>query len=268
MTMQPPTSPRTTIGVLGGKGMLGSDLVEFLSTRFDTIPIDRDNYEDSRSQVYDVLINANGNSRRFWANQNPVEDFEMSTLSVYKSIFDFDFKKYIYISSSDVYPDHSSPSVTSESAEIGHAELSPYGFHKYLSECVLKNRVEDYLILRCSMILGTSLRKGPLYDILANKPLYITLESRLQMITTHEIAAIIEALLEKNLSRETFNIGGKGVFEMSKISSYIKMPISVGEEAETQVYEMNVAKLDMLHSVKTSKEYLEDFIAHHGKEIQ
>ena len=55
---------------------------------------------------------------------------------------------------------------------------------------------------------------------------------------------------------------------MSKISSYIKMPISVGEEAETQVYEMNVAKLDMLHSVKTSKEYLEDFIAHHGKEIQ
>ena len=88
------------------------------------------------------------------------------------------------------------------------------------------------------------------------------------MITTHEIAAIIEALLEKNLSRETFNIGGRGVFEMSKISSYIKMPISVGEEAETQVYEMNVAKLDMLHSVKTSKEYLEDFIAHHGKEIQ
>ena len=85
------------IAVLGGRGMLGSDLVKFLGEFYKVIAIDKENYSQYLGKSFDVLINANGNSRKFWADQNLFLDFEASTISVYKSLFDFKFKKYIYI---------------------------------------------------------------------------------------------------------------------------------------------------------------------------
>ena len=86
------------IAILGGSGMLGADLVKYLSKAKEVVSITRENYEDIKNSgaEYDVLINANGNSKRFWANQNPVEDFDKSTRSVYLSLFDFKAKLYIY----------------------------------------------------------------------------------------------------------------------------------------------------------------------------
>ena len=68
------TSPKT-IGILGGTGMLGSDLVTILKKYFKVVPITKLNYSKCVGKSFDILINANGNSRRYWANQNPVEDF-------------------------------------------------------------------------------------------------------------------------------------------------------------------------------------------------
>src|SRR5262245_31827752 len=96
-----------SIGILGGGGMLGSDLAEYFKARgHHVVAIDRDNYSTQRGAQFDILINANGNSRRFWANEHPLEDFEASTVSVYRSLVDFTFNFYIYISSSDVYERH------------------------------------------------------------------------------------------------------------------------------------------------------------------
>ncbi len=107
--MQKQLSINNSIGILGANGNLGSDLARFLGDKFNVSSITKENYNDTRGKVFDVLVNANGNSRRFWANQNVLGDFSASTVSVYNSLFDFGFKKYIYISSSDVYEDHSSP---------------------------------------------------------------------------------------------------------------------------------------------------------------
>ena len=71
-----------TLAVIGGSGTLGSDLVQYFSTKFVVISINRGNYRDQIGKLFDVVINANGNSKRFWANQNPVEDFFASSASV------------------------------------------------------------------------------------------------------------------------------------------------------------------------------------------
>lgn len=251
-----------SLAIIGSRGMVGSDLTRYLKPYFkNTTEIDRENYNRYRGQRFDVVINANGNSNKPWANDHILEDFSASTTSVYQSLFDFSCKTYIYISSSDVYPDHTSKKATKESATIDPEKLSTYGFHKYLSECIVKNFIKNYIILRCPMILGTRLKKGPIYDILHNAPLFVTPESAFQMITTNQLAQIIYFLLAHNKTREIFNVGGRSRVQFTKISKYLQKPVIFPKSGgETVNYETNVSKLNKIYHLKTSDEYLQDFL--------
>lgn len=253
------------IAIIGGNGVLGSDLVRHLGPFFSITSITRDNYDKFAGLRFDAVINANGNSRRYWANQNPKDDFFASTVSVYKSIFDFLCEKYIYISSPDVYENHASIDSTRENQEINPQNLQSYGFHKYLSELIVKKHKEKFIILRSSMVLGMNLKKGPIYDIMHDSPVFVTSQTRLQLITTSAISEIIKILLDKEVINQIINMGGIGTFEFSETDEYFHKKIKTSPQAETQLYEMNVEKLKTLYSgLKTSKEYLKDFLAFHS----
>ncbi|TSC88406.1 MAG: NAD-dependent epimerase/dehydratase [Microgenomates group bacterium Gr01-1014_16] len=250
-----------TLAVIGGSGMLGSDLVQYFSTKFLVTPINKDNYQAQIGKFFDIVINANGNSKRFWANQNPVEDFLASSVSVIKSIFDFPCDVYIYISSPDVYENHTGPKYTNESVQIDPKKLEAYGFHKHLAELIVKKYKEKFLILRSSMLLGKKLKKGPIYDVIKDNPLYITLNSKLQLITTFAIAEVIEILLNKSVKNEVFNVGGEGAFSFLNARKIFKKKIQVMPDAKRQLYEMDTKKLRRLYpSLKTSEEYLCEYL--------
>lgn len=248
------------LAIIGGNGMLGADLVKYFSQAFSVTSISKDNYSEHVNKEFDIVINANGNSKRFWANNNILEDFAISTVSVYKSIFDFKHSIYIYISSSDVYENHSATEYTNEDLLINSANLSPYGLHKYLSELIVKNHVNNYIILRCSMILGQRLKKGPIYDILQGKNLYITKNSYLQMITSEEIADIISFLLHKKNKKITFNVGGKGRVFFEDVNKFFSSQVMFDSKAQLQEYEMNVSKLASMYPLKTSQDYLKEYL--------
>lgn len=251
---------KKTLAVLGGGGMLGSDLVRFLQFPFDVVSISRENYHQYIGNRFDIFINANGNSRRFWALEHPQEDFEASTISTYRSIFDFKTDMYIYISSSDVYTTPSDKILTKETVEIVPQDLNHYGFHKYLSELIIKHFCPKYLILRSSMILGTSLKKGPFFDILSDKELFIKLNSKIQLITTEEIGNIIEFLIKKGVGNCTINIGGVGSFDFKNIKKYFQNKLAVAKEANIQHYDMNVDYLSSKYPLKRSEEYLQAWL--------
>lgn len=249
------------IAVLGGNGFLGSDLVHFLSDNFEVTSVTRDNYQECIAEDFDVFINANGNSKRFWALQNVFQDFEASTISVYKTMLDFQFKKYVYISSVDVYPNHSSLSKTREDQVIRIVNQNAYGFHKHLSEQIVQKHVANWIILRSSMILGKKMNKGPFYDILNCNPIFVTLDSKLQLITTNAIAQIIMTLISKNTTCETFNLGGLGAFPLSRARKYFDNKIQISPKAQKQIYQMDVNKIAKLYpQLKTSEQYLQEFL--------
>lgn len=250
-----------TLAVIGSNGMLGSDLVRYFREHFQLTAIHKKNYDSHIGESFDILINANGNSKRFWANKNPQDDFLASTVSVYRSIFDFPCDTYIYICSPDVYENHTGPEYTKESQKIDPKNLQPYGFNKYLSELIVKKHKKKFLILRCSMMLGAGLKKGPFHDIVHNNPLFVTSETRLQLITTHAIAEIIKRLLDKHVLNTVLNVGGMGTFAFAKINEYFNSNIHVLSDAQRQIYEMSVEKVKHLYpSLKTSEEYLRDFL--------
>ena len=213
-----------SLAIIGTSGMVGSDLLKYLKSRYKITGIDKKNYKEYVGKKFDIVINANGNSNKVWAMENVLEDFQASTTSVYKSLFDFPCKTYVYISSADVYHDHSNKKTTSESQTVKVENLSSYGFHKYLSECIVRNFSKQYIILRCPMILGTKLKKGPIYDILSNSRLFVASGSSFQMITAAELSKIISFLLDRNVSREVFNIGGRGKVSLKEIVKHLKTP--------------------------------------------
>lgn len=250
-----------TLAVVGGRGMVGSDLTYYLRSNFENVTgIDKKNYDQYKGRHFDIVINANGNSNKIWAENNALSDFAASTTSVYTSLLDFPCKTYVYISSADVYPNHTNKKVTNESRTIGVESLSSYGFHKYLSECIIKNFTKNYIILRCPMILGTNLKKGPIYDILNNSPLFISVDSAFQMIATKELAQIISFLLDRNKTREVFNVGGRGTVIFREIDKYMHKSITFPKDGKTHTYEMDISKLQRIYPLKTSGEYLQDFI--------
>ena len=230
------------LAVIGSNGTLGSDLVRYFRDKFIVTEINRENYSTHVGKSFDILINANGNSKRFWANQNQLEDFFVSTVSVYRSVFDFHFDTYIYISSSDVYENHAGPESTRENINIDPKNLEPYGFHKFISEIIVKRNCPKFMILRCSMMLGNKLKKGPIYDILHAKPLFIDPESRIQLITTKAVAEIIQKLLENNLTNQTLNVGGSGIFLFKGLSKYFNK-VKFHRNTQLQIYEMNVNEI-------------------------
>lgn len=238
--------------------MLGSDLVTYLSKSYEVTGISKENYSKHVGTSFDVVINANGNSKRFWANEHPYEDFIASTESVYKSIFDFPTKLYIYISSSDVYPNHANAPF--EDARIESKKLSSYGFHKFLSEIIVRRLTKNYLILRSSMMLGRKLKKGPFFDIVHHQPLFISKKSKLQLITTKAISEIIDLLITNNIKNEIFNMGGKGVLAFENVHTYFKTTVHFQKNTQLQRYEVNTKKLGKMYPLKTSEEYLKDYL--------
>lgn len=261
MNTPSPTEGRLTVALLGGRGMLGSDLVRLLGRRYEVEAIDLDNYDSYRGRNYDVMVNANRNSKRFWANEHPAEDFEASTGSVMRSLFDFEYQTYVYISSPDIYEDPTSPATTLEHVPGGMSALSPYGFHKHLSEELVRRYAKNFLILRSAALLGTRLAKGVVFDIVQGRELYVTPDSRLQFITTDAVADIIETLLQEKSTGEVFNAGGVGIVTPERVAALAGKPVRVREDAEPQRYEMNTEKIRGVYgALRTSEEYVATFL--------
>ena len=78
------------IYILGGEGFVGSAYARLLRELDEPfIVVTRANYGSLRGSACSVLINANGNSRKFLATRDPLRDFDASVRSVAASLEDF-----------------------------------------------------------------------------------------------------------------------------------------------------------------------------------
>lgn len=205
------------IFVLGANGFLGSSITEYLdSINAKFKPITRDNYENFKNKKCDILINANGNSKKYLANEDRALDFELSVSSVSRSLNDFKFNKYIYLSSSDIYPvvKHTT---TNEDEPLDILKQSNYGFHKYLAELLVKKYSQKWLIFRLGGFVGKNLKKNPIYDIINQKKLWLKKNSRLQIMNSLNMSKIIIDMSLSKKKNQIFNLSGKGTISINEI---------------------------------------------------
>jgi nucleoside-diphosphate-sugar epimerase len=252
------------IFILGGNGFVGSAFVRHCRRHgLDHAVISRDNYRDFIGRRCDVLINANGNSRKLLAGGEPLQDFDASVRSVRASLADIPSERYLFLSSCDVYPDCSSPETTTEDTVPDVARQSPYGFHKYLAEQCVRHQARHWLIARLGGLLGPGLKKNPIFDILSGGPLWLDPASELQYLSTDAAAAIVFDLLGRGLDREVLNLCGQGLVRLSVVMELAGRRVEARPGSPCVRYDVAVAKLARLVLLPATREAVAAFVKDH-----
>lgn len=232
------------IYIIGGNGFVGSGLARFfLATGIEHRIITRENFENYRDTSCDILINANGNSKKFLANNEPLTDFDLSVRSVAVSLEAFHFKTYVMLSSGDVYPQQHSPDVTKEDVQPDPARQSRYGLHKNLAERLVQGCGRPWIILRMGGFVGPGLKKNAIFDMLTNAPVWLSPNSELQFISTDSAAKLIWALIELGNTHQVFNLGAIGTVLLSDIHRRINSHSTFRDDAPAVRYELSLDKL-------------------------
>jgi nucleoside-diphosphate-sugar epimerase len=249
------------IFVLGGNGFVGSGFVRYLNAiNIPVTVIDRTNYDKLIGTECDVFINANGNSKKFLAKDDPKAEFQASVTSVRNSLVDFKFKKYVFLSTSDVYPDCSNSDTTSEDCPLNVSDQSPYGFHKYIAELCVQHAAKDWLIFRQGGFVGPGLKKNAVFDVLAGEKLWVNVESQFQFISTDESAKIIMELVFSGVTNQIFNLTAKGTISVSEIMRLAKVDYLDVDDSEPVHYEISTQKVEQYVTLPETFKCVQTFL--------
>ena len=256
-------SPATTCLVLGGKGFVGSALVAEGRTRgYRVIVVDKDDYEGAMGTPCDVLINANGNSKKFLAREDPALEFDLSVRSVLRSLHDFKALRYVHLSTMDVYPDVADPALNREDVAIDSTRQSPYGFHKYLAEQIVRRYAPHWLVFRMAGFVGPGLWKNSIFDLLNGQPLRVHPDSAYQYLHTSDLARAVFSVMETGADREVFNVTGRGLMSLGDIAALIPgcRPDPAWNSLPRERYELNIDKISRLYAVPPTVETIRRFV--------
>jgi len=250
------------IFLLGGNGFVGSALRRLIEQQgLDLVVLTRENYESHVGSACDVFLNANGNSKKFMANRDPLWEFDASVRSVAKSLEDFKSTQYIHLSTGDVYPRQDKPEFTLESDTLDPTRMSRYGLHKYIAETLVRGARPDALIFRMGGFVGPHLKKNAIFDMLNNAPVWLDPASELQFISTDKAAEIIWTLTEGGNWGETFNLGAKGTAKLSEIHKRLRSESEFTPDAALVKFEISTDKLERAygHALPSTQLEIETF---------
>jgi len=249
--------------ILGGHGFIGSVLCAEAKKRgWETIPVNHSDYPQCAGTSCDVLINANGNSKKYLADQDANLDFDLSVRSVSRSLHDIQAKLYVYLSSIDVYSNISNPACNHEKSVIAHEKLSCYGFNKLLAEQLVRHHAKTWLILRLGGFVGPGLKKNSIYDMLKSQHVHVHPDSRYQYIDTATMAAITFQMIENGLQKSIFNLAGDGTISVREIANLFPGDPLAGTPPDKlpEHYEVNISKIKTVAVIPSTRKTVERFV--------
>lgn len=250
------------IFILGGRGFVGSALARYCEGKgiVHTI-ITRENYNDLKGKSCNIFINANGNSKKFMAEDQPMLEFDASVRSVRASLVDFSTDYYVHLSSCNVYPDCSSSAMTRENMELDITRQSRYGFHKYLAELCVRHAAQRWLIVRMGGFVGPGMKKNPIFDILNGRPLWLDPKSELQYMHTDAFAKILFDLVDRNVGNQVINVCGAGTISLKEAIDYAGACVTTVPGSPLVRYEVSIERLCSMVPVPESRNTVCEFIA-------
>jgi len=201
------------IGIVGAEGFLGRTLVK-VSEDFNLkiTKITRQNFDDYKKCKFDILINTAMPSKKYWASKNPYLDFQQSVGLTAELVFNWNFDKLIHISTISV-----------KEIENKH----PYGINKKAAEIIAFHTKS--LIVRLGTLYGKGLQKGPLYDLLNSKKLYVDLKSEYNYISTDFVSRWIYS----NIDREGIvELGAVDTISLYEIANSLDLKVESGDRYE------------------------------------
>jgi nucleoside-diphosphate-sugar epimerase len=253
------------VTVVGARGFVGSAFVRHLAgLGLEVREVTRDNESSHAGFHSHVVIDAAGNSTKYLADVRPAEDFERTVQHRLRTVLRFPADLHLHLSSVDVYPDLARAESTGELTPFEPTRSSRYGFHKFLAEQIVRHYAPQWLIVRLAGMVGPGLRKNPVYDVLSAKPLRIHPDSRYQFLHTDTAARLTWQLVQQGARNAIFNVCGRGLVSPREVAALagVEMDLSLLDtKAVPRVVDVDVTALQRLHTVPSSREAIEDFVA-------
>lgn len=219
------------IGIIGAKGFIGQVIYNHLKGNHELSPI----YQAGGTSHYDIVIDCNGSSSKYKAEQDPVEDFKKSVDSVMYYTNHLHYDKYIYISSID--------------AEFPSG--SNYGFNREIAEQVVIRYTNNWTIIRLCSVIGSEAKKGIVYDILNDKKLFVQKDSMIQVIPVDVVAKNVPAAFYDH-DYQILRFYSHGGIKVNEICNMFGKNPDMDIDANFQLYNEGISDLEF----KTSEEYL------------
>lgn len=248
--------------IIGGNGFVGSGIQASARAHgWNVFVADRNSYDGFRGRKFDVVINANGNSKRYYADKDPMFDFEASVTSVYRSLLDFPDSHYALVSTVDVYNDPTRPESTTEDTPVDPHTLGAYAFHKWMAEQLVMRQERPWHIFRLAQMVGPGLRKGPMFDLLNQQPLWIDGRTRLHFMDTQNVGSAMCRLIRDAPHDNIFNVCGRGSVEFSHVLNLFgDQDIEYCESPGVQCYDVNTEKTEQWLELPDSLSEVTDFV--------
>lgn len=213
-----------TTGYLSG---LGKHLYENLGG----YGLDRETSLQEREKIkkegVDVIIHCAFNPRKD-INSDSLYEYLKDNIFLTKDLVSIPHKKFIFISSLDVYSKNQN--IHSEEEIINLDSISDiYGITKLMSEAIVKNECKNYLILRCSGLLGKYSRKNSLIRIIEDEKCDLTLsgKSEFNYILHSDVLDFIKLSIKENL-QGIYNVVSSQNITLSEIADGLGKKVNFG----------------------------------------
>lgn len=183
--------------------------------------------EEEFLEPIDIIIHCAFNPQRKLDTKSQYS-FLQDNIFLTQSLAVLPHKKFIYISSVDVYPKD-----RKECSEDDHINIetidSLYGTFKLFAESIIINNCKNYLIIRPGLLLGKYMRKNNLMKLITeeNCVLSLTGESTFNSVLYSDILFFIKTAIHNNLSG-VYNAVSNDVVTLGKLAAEFGKNVSFG----------------------------------------
>jgi nucleoside-diphosphate-sugar epimerase len=246
--------------ITGHKSGLGRSLYEY----FGGIGLARnktaDKFEHIRREGVDVIIHCASQPPRT-VTLSSLYPFMDDNVLLTERISRLRHKKFVFISSVDVYPDTRGPH--NEDEDISLASITNfYAAAKLMSESIVMKTCPNYLIFRCAALLGTYSRQNSLIKIAEEENPVVTLaaSSVMNYVRHSQVADFIKYAVENNL-KGIYNAVSSENIILSRVADLLKKKVRFGSH-QYRVGDISNQKISSVFPSfkKTSEDIVRQFI--------
>lgn len=210
------------VAIIGASGFVGKKLLKVFTDKgtYEVVPVIRNNYEAEKAKgiEYDLIVHSAMPSKRWWAANNPLDDFDATVRLTADILYNWKHKKLALISS------------VSARIQTNH----PYGRHKHVAEVLTTDFNSNNLIFRLGGLYGEGLNKGVVFDMIEGNEVFMTEDSAFNYINTETAATLIEQQIHKS---GIIDIGARDTITIGEIANHFGFKVNFGKRKEFQFTE-------------------------------
>lgn len=245
--------------VSGSSSGLGKYIFEQFSGTAWTRNITGEAKKKLKDEGVDVIIHCAFNSNQT-VDSNNLYDYLADNVLLTEELVNISHNKFILISSVDVYPKDKKFHKENEIIDVNKVN-GMYGVTKLMSEAQVMQQSSNYLILRCSALLGKYSRKNSLIKIMeGTNELSLSGDSSFNYILHSDVLDFINHAIKNNLSG-IYNVVTSENIILKEVADILKKQVNFGK------YKYNVGNIDNSKIIsiypefkKTSKEVILQFL--------